>query len=352
MTAIQRQLLPRDLSEDVNISISSGRDLVASEFDGRDFNELYALAFSRLTREDPISFLRGDGAGLETVVMLGTDQRDALLPILRSEAKTLPDEARIFDIGCGDGRTTRHFLNECNKHVSITLNDVNTEYLGAYKKMLRDEMNFVAIEDIHAAPIDSLIDPRNRAAFDLSENAFDYVLLLHSIYFTPEPGKLMDFALNLLKPGGRAAVVFADEINGYTGRLIGRYQEQNAVQSDYGNTVLARHAIFASGGEGANAKKTEDRLRQALKRDDFTCASAVRQNTRIYGVGFHDIIAAGFITSFAQIGSETIEKKIEHIAAELKNDPEYYKLAIEVSGRRMGMISVEQPQFAYVFEKA
>ena len=67
------------------------RLIVANEFRGLDTHDQYYNAFARLLKRDP----------LERVAMLGTDQRDQFVPVLRrliAEGGDAP--RRILDVGC------------------------------------------------------------------------------------------------------------------------------------------------------------------------------------------------------------------------------------------------------------
>jgi len=70
--------------------------LVRNEFEGLDAHRQYRNAFARLLKQDPLG----------RVLMMGTDQRDLLVPELRRVTEQcVPSGGHILDLGAGDGQT-------------------------------------------------------------------------------------------------------------------------------------------------------------------------------------------------------------------------------------------------------
>ena len=75
---------------------------LALELGGLSGLQINELTFARLTKPDPLRLFGLDGDG-EGVLMLGTDQRDMLVPKLSETLLVLPPEGYVLDIGSGDG---------------------------------------------------------------------------------------------------------------------------------------------------------------------------------------------------------------------------------------------------------
>ena len=81
---------------------------LALELGGLSGLQINELTFARLTKPDPLRLFRLDCE--EGVLMLGTDQRDMLVPKLAETLLVLPPGGYVLDIGSGDGQTTSYAL--------------------------------------------------------------------------------------------------------------------------------------------------------------------------------------------------------------------------------------------------
>jgi hypothetical protein len=75
---------------------------LALELGGLSRLQINELTFARLTKPDPLR-LFGLDCG-EGVLMLGTDQRDMLVPKLAETLMVLPSGGYVLDIGSGNGQ--------------------------------------------------------------------------------------------------------------------------------------------------------------------------------------------------------------------------------------------------------
>ncbi|NNE67224.1 MAG: class I SAM-dependent methyltransferase [Pyrinomonadaceae bacterium] len=108
---------------------------------------------------------------------------------LLSWCKSLDDNARILDVGCGDGfhlKLLRDFGNKSWKLEGIDL-DERAVAIGR-KKGLK----------LHLGSIENS---------DLSTNSFDLVILIQTLEHVAEPLKLVKQIRDLLRPGGRLIIV-------------------------------------------------------------------------------------------------------------------------------------------------
>jgi SAM-dependent methyltransferase len=108
---------------------------------------------------------------------------------LLESCKDLPDDARILDIGCGDG----FHLNLLKKYgrPGWTLEGVDIDRRAA-------EMAEKSGLKVHTGSIESL---------DLPENSFDLAFMIQTIEHVERPETILAAALRVLKPGGKLIVV-------------------------------------------------------------------------------------------------------------------------------------------------
>ncbi|MGI8470563.1 MAG: class I SAM-dependent methyltransferase [Pyrinomonadaceae bacterium] len=108
---------------------------------------------------------------------------------LLSWCKNLPDDARIIDIGCGDGFHLE-LLRDFGKK-SWTLEGVDADWRAAsaaQKKGLK----------VHCGLLENL---------DLPENSYDLAFLIMTVEHAANPPQLLRDIRSLLRPGGRLVIV-------------------------------------------------------------------------------------------------------------------------------------------------
>jgi SAM-dependent methyltransferase len=348
---IARVPLKTDDIRGVSTSMALGAKLLADELSNKSANEIYHLCFSRLTKPDPLNFVKAVSDGPAPVVMRGTDQRDLFLPDLMGEGGLLRAGSRIFDVACGDGQTTQHLLRRVKSEARLTLLDANRGYLDSYKTLVDCRFGQIEIANAIESSLDEFLDVAAKDMPNPDAGAFDLTLLLHGLYFTNDLAKLLNLLVDGLAPKGRLFIIFADELDGYTGKIIERYIDRCGLGGDYIDNVRRRHAVFGVESGAVTSAAVDAALRAALARTDFRVAKAERQPSRIYGDQFSDIIAAGFITALPNLGDHDIHHKIKFVSDQLADEPSRYDLNIEMDGRRRGMISVSQPQFEVILQR-
>ena len=69
--------------------------------------------------------------------MLGTDQRDMLVPKLAETLLVLPPGGYVLDIGSGDGQTTSYALEGRSEPLCLVPQDPVEDSLQAYRDLFR-----------------------------------------------------------------------------------------------------------------------------------------------------------------------------------------------------------------------
>jgi SAM-dependent methyltransferase len=272
--------------------------------------------------------------------MLGTDQRDQFVPVLRSliaQGGTAP--RRILDVGCGDGQTFALIADTVPAGSTIDLIDPNADYVRAYADRVAAMPN-LTLGNAHALPF--IPDADDSFYSPALERGYDLILAIHALYFFADLDACLADIGARLAPGGTAIIVFADESVSYTG--------------------LGYRAFLRSGGEDALAQAHADLCQQrlallrgspgapptvaALWQGD---ASVHPQLTRLYGHTLADLIALGNIAGLSLFEHPA---KFEVIADLLEHAPSDVDLRIETDpGPRQGMLSVTQPQIVCAITK-
>jgi hypothetical protein len=109
---------------------------LALELGGLSGLQINELAFARLTKPDPLR-LFGSDCGGEEVLMLGTDQRDMLVPKLAETLLVLPPGGYVLDIGSGNGQTTSYALEGRSEPLCFVPVDPMEDSLERYQDLFR-----------------------------------------------------------------------------------------------------------------------------------------------------------------------------------------------------------------------
>jgi hypothetical protein len=122
------QARARDLAPQLDDALQ----IVSNEFDGLDAHRGYHNAFARALKPDPLG----------RVLMLGTDQRDLFVPLLRrTVAEQVPAGGQIFDIGAGDGQTFGYIADAVPAGTTVSIAEPNPAYLASYQGFLERQPN-------------------------------------------------------------------------------------------------------------------------------------------------------------------------------------------------------------------
>lgn len=141
-------------------------------------------------------------------------------------AADLPDEARVLDVGCGDGRRTVETLLGADPTLDVVGLDFSRVQLGLARE---------------AVPVATLVQA-DITALPFSNGTFDAVTAYHSVFHVPRaehPGAYAEFA-RVLRPGG------------YVLTTVGKGRSES-VRRDW---LGSGHAMFWS-TPGAEVTKTQ-----------------------------------------------------------------------------------------------
>ncbi len=108
---------------------------------------------------------------------------------LLAKCGSLPDGARILDVGCGDGFHLRLLLEYGNKTWSLEGVDLDRRAVEAAER---------SGITVHYGSIDVL---------DLSEDHYDLIFMIQTIEHVERPDEVLRSVFRLLKPGGRLVIV-------------------------------------------------------------------------------------------------------------------------------------------------
>lgn len=104
---------------------------------------------------------------------------------------TLPDGARVLELGCGSAKLWRENLTRIPKNWNVTLTDTSLGMLGEARAHLRDEPHTFSYEVVDAQAI----------PFD--DASFDAVIAIHMFYHVPDQHRALKEIRRVLKPSGR-----------------------------------------------------------------------------------------------------------------------------------------------------
>lgn len=321
------------LSDDARRALEHDAALLTLELRDRSPSEIYRLAFARLLQPDPRPSLCADRFTRQGA-MLGTDERDLFVEVVDRYLIQAESPLRILDVGAGDGQTFALFADQVPAGSTVHGIEPNEAYAQSYEQLL-GELPFAKVQ-CDATRFWTWSE-KNREA-----PPFDLVLALHSIYFLGDVEPLLERLRAHLAPGGTAILVFADEIEGFTGRCVSesltRAQEPEASLREA--RLAERHAVLV--GESGLER---------LSRLGFERVTSELQPSRLYGHTFRDLLALGFITDLAFSESLPLRHRVNAVARQLTEAPSALGLAIEVSEPRVGMLSVLEPQIVTVLRR-
>jgi SAM-dependent methyltransferase len=325
--------------------------LLELELSGLTNDSRYELNFSRLVKPDPFR-LFDVKANTDLPFMLGTDQRDHLVPLVAERLAPLRSGGLVLDIGAGDGQSTAATLQNRNEPLSLLPLDPAAGALQRYQDLFASQLPHIVVPRTLAIGIDDWVSAEPDSEI-FSEDHFDTIVAIHSLYFTADLSGFLHRAYDRLLPGGKMLIVFAECDGRFSGRLAKDYREHNPVPSNsdhpLGGDGLDR--LFGVLDPSADRSDCEAALRDHLDGDLFRVVEIVRQPTRLFGHDLGDIIACGFLTSLSPSDDEELGRQIRYISSRLQDEPETFDLRLSLAGPRARMLSVAQPQIFIELEK-
>ena len=321
--------ISRDFAAEHAARFDDALELAKNEFKSLDADAQYTNAFARLLKWDP----------LDRVAMLGTDQRELFIPVLkpliRAQRSATSDAFSFFDIGCGDGQTFALVADELPDAATVVILDCNAYYLSQYETAVRASGRLQVGQSI-CAPF--LPDTRVE-----EPGGFDLILAIHVLYYFDESLESLVRIYALLKPGGAAFIVFADEKTAYTGQALRAYHRaagDAAFLAAFDETCDRRRRLLLP--DAAGMCELQSHLDERFPASRARLRSEV-QASRLYGHTLTDILALSLITGLDRV--ETLAK-FDAVMDLLRTQPEAVGLRIERGGNpaREGMFSVVQSQ--------
>lgn len=318
-----RELSPR---------LDEALEIVCNEFDGLDSHRQYVNAFSRVLKPDPLG----------RVVMLGTDQRDLFIPLLRRTVENdVPAGGHIFDFGAGDGQTFAHVADAVPAGTTVSIEEPNPVYLAAYRKFLERQPHIRPGAAVSAA-LDELSESGGVELGDPGgvDPGVDLALGMHMIYFATDVLSALAVMLRLVKPGGVFFSVVTDEATAYGGSVLRAFIEDGGDTGRNDRCLAAfdeRRRLLAPAAEGgAGLSEAVEAMGMDVE------VESIRQPSRMYGNTLADLLAVANIGALTDVPGT---RKFEAAAKVLRDRYEQVDLRIETDGPRMGMWSVTQPQW-------
>lgn len=296
-------------------------EITKNEFASLDADAQYTNAFARLLKWDP----------LDRVAMLGTDQRELFVSVLKNVIRAQRGVAatpfRFFDVGCGDGQTFALVADEFPDGAAGTILDCNAYYLSQYEAAVRASGR-LHVERSICAPFlpDTAV-----------EGGFDLILAIHVLYYFDDLRASLARIYEKLKPGGAAFIVFADEKTAYTGQALRAFHRDDAAfLSAFDATCDLRRALLLSGTALQTHLDAQFPNSRAQLRSEV-------QASRLYGHTLVDILALSLITGLDRVETPA---KFDAVMALIRTRPEAIGLRIERGDHpaREGMLSVVQSQ--------
>lgn len=323
---------------------------LALELGGLSGLQINDLTFARLTKPDPLRLFGSDCAG-EGVLMLGTDQRDMLVPKLAETLLVLPSGGYVLDIGSGDGQTTSYALEGRSELLCLVPVDPMEDSLQRYQDVFRTGHPKISVPRVIASGIDELIEAQSVDPGTLPES-FDAVICVHSIYFSSNAPGFLSFALDRLRPGGKLLLVFAEGLGRFTGAMTLGYLDKYGLDPEgkERKTQTALDQMIGLANGPLSRSDCQASLQKALERNDFRVAEVLTQPTRIYGHDLGDMIAFAFINKLPMI-DQNLTRQIAYVSERLQESPDVFDLRVHVTGPRARMFSLSQPQLFLAVEK-
>jgi len=298
-------------------------EITKNEFKSLDADAQYTNAFARLLKWDP----------LDRVAMLGTDQRELFVPVLKNVIRAQRNAASgrfsFFDIGCGDGQTFALVADEFPDGTAGTILDCNAYYLSQYEVAVRSSGRLRVAQSICAPFLPETA---------VEVGSFDLIFAIHVLYYFDDLRASLARIYDLLRPGGAAFIVFADEKTAYTGQALRAYHRGDAAfLAGFDETCDLRRRLLLPG-----VAEIQTYLDERFPTSRAHLTGEV-QASRLYGHSLVDILALSLITGLDRV---EMPAKFDAVMDLIRTQPETIGLRIERGGNpaREGMFSVVQSQ--------
>lgn len=321
--------IDRTSARELSPQLDDALEIVCNEFENLDPHRQYHNAFARVLKPDP----------LRRVLMMGTDQRDLFVPLLRrAVGDHVPPAGHILDVGAGDGQTFGYVADAVPAGTTVSVEEPNPTYLAAYQGFLERQPHLRS-GFASGAGIDDL--GTSSAAGELPGQAsVDLALGLHMIYFAADVPATLRTILGLVKPGGAFFNVVTDDDNAYCGSVLRTFIDSGGdtgINETYLAAIDERRRLLAPASDGGGE------LAALLGAHGIDVeVESVRQPSRMYGHSLVDLLAISNISVLTNVPGT---QKFESAAKTLRDRPEEIDLRIETHGPRAGMWSVVQPQW-------
>lgn len=246
-------LVSRNLSQKMSSGFTQSMgDRMFEDFEGITNNEAYKRVFvDRMMLPHPTEAGR----------FLGNTQREDFLPYLLPLVDGLPQDAQIFDFGCGGGEIVDIALQRA-KAATVHLEEPNTLLLESYRRRLGryPQLREGAVFD---CPIEDLYHPHDRYASQRPRpGSQDLILDLHMIYHitrfkddsidaSVDIIDMLTFQYQLLKPGGRIFLVYADDercTTAHVSRFFFQREGREHLMQNLDSIREARSGLLKNGG--------------------------------------------------------------------------------------------------------
>ncbi|MGO9486337.1 MAG: hypothetical protein ACLPX9_17460 [Rhodomicrobium sp.] len=258
----------------------------------------------------------------------------------------------MLDIGAGDGKTSSFLLSNLLGNVNIGIIEPNSEYRNTYSDVAHSACSLTKFDVISETIDDVFGGASGEGVFETYNETQDICMSLHSIYFASNLEMFLRRVFRFLSNGGRIIISFADELDGFTGRVCSAFVEQvNGESGAYRSKFEHRHQVFGISQGKADFALAHTNLEGIFGTTGFEIEQIENQPSRFFGNNFGDIIASSFLTDLPYLATLSIRQKIEFVAEFISKSPADIDLCLELEGPRRGMLSVTQPQYFVCIRK-
>jgi 2-polyprenyl-3-methyl-5-hydroxy-6-metoxy-1,4-benzoquinol methylase len=168
----------------------------------------------------------------DTAVYLGKDHQAEVRRILLGEQIRIPGDARILDVGCGDGRVSLQFLSEGTR---VVLMDISESMLDKARQRIQ-------------APLRANVELRNEDILETRlEGKFDLIVCLGLLAHVTSAETVIRRVASLLTHNGQCVFQITDDDHP-VGRLLYTYsagRTENDNPDSYLLTRIGRAKLYA-----------------------------------------------------------------------------------------------------------